>query len=33
MPKITHDQVRVPADVMPETEDLYVENYFKTLMT
>ena len=29
MPTITHDQVRVPADVMPEARDIYVENYMK----
>ena len=26
MPKITRDQVRVPADVMPDMRDTYVEN-------
>ena len=29
MPKITRDQVRVPADVMPESRDEYIENYLK----
>ena len=29
MPKITRDQVRVPADVMPDMRDTYVENYMK----
>lgn len=29
MPHITRDQVRVPVDVMPESRDEYVENYFK----
>ncbi len=29
MPKITADQVRVPADVMPEMRDVYVSNYMK----
>lgn len=29
MPKITHDQVRVPADVMPEAREIYIENYLK----
>lgn len=29
MPKITRDQVRVPADVMPESREEYVENYMK----
>lgn len=29
MPKITRDQVRVPADVMPESRDEYIENYMK----
>lgn len=27
MPKITRDQVRVPADVMPESREEYIENY------
>ena len=29
MPTITADQVRVPADVMPESREIYVENYMK----
>ena len=29
MPKITREQVRVPADVMPESRDEYIENYLK----
>ena len=29
MPTITRDQVRVPADVMPEARDTYIENYLK----
>ncbi|WP_165045447.1 aldolase [Adlercreutzia sp. ZJ138] len=29
MPTITRDQVRVPADVMPEAREEYVENYMK----
>lgn len=29
MPKITRDQVRVPADVMPESRDEYISNYMK----
>ena len=29
MPKITASQVRVPADVLPESRDIYVENYLK----
>ena len=29
MPTITRDQVRVPADVMPETRELYIDNYMK----
>ena len=29
MPKITRDQVRGPADVMPESRDEYIENYMK----
>ena len=29
MPKIPRDQVRVPADVMPESRDEYIENYMK----
>lgn len=29
MPQITRDQVRVPADVMPEARDVYVDNYMK----
>lgn len=29
MPKITRDQVRVPADVMPDMRDTYVDNYMK----
>lgn len=27
MPKITRDQVRVPADVMPEARETYIDNY------
>ena len=29
MPKITAAQVKVPVDVMPESRDLYIENYLK----
>lgn len=29
MPTITRDQVRVPADVMPEARDIYIDNYMK----
>ena len=29
MPQITRDQVRVPADVMPESRDEYIANYLK----
>ena len=29
MPKITKNQVRVPADVLPESRELYIENYLK----
>ena len=29
MPTITADQVRVPADVMPESREIYIENYMK----
>ena len=29
MPTITRDQVRVPADVMPEARENYIENYMK----
>lgn len=29
MPKITSDQVRVPADVMEGARDIYIENYMK----
>ena len=29
MPTITRDQVRVPADVMPETREEYIDNYMK----
>lgn len=29
MPQITRDQVRVPADVMPEARDIYIDNYMK----
>lgn len=29
MPTITRDQVRVPADVMPETRETYIDNYMK----
>lgn len=29
MPKITRDQVRVPADVMPDMRDEYISNYMK----
>ena len=29
MPSITPDQVRVPADVMPEARETYIENYMK----
>ena len=29
MPRITRDQVRVPADVMPETREEYIDNYMK----
>ena len=27
MPKITRDQVKVPADVMPEAREIYIDNY------
>ena len=29
MPKITAAQVKVPVDVMPESRDIYIENYLK----
>ena len=29
MPTITRDQVKVPADVMPESRETYIENYLK----
>ncbi len=29
MPTITRDQVRVPADVMPESRETYIDNYLK----
>lgn len=29
MPTITRDQVRVPADVMPESREAYIDNYMK----
>ena len=29
MPTLTRDQVKVPADVMPESRDAYIENYLK----
>ncbi len=29
MPTIAHDDVRVPADVMPESREAYIENYLK----
>jgi len=29
MPKITRNQVKVPADVMPESRELYIDNYMK----
>ena len=29
MPQITRDQVRVPADVMPESRETYIDNYMK----
>jgi DhnA family fructose-bisphosphate aldolase class Ia len=29
MPQITRDQVRIPADVMPESREIYVDNYMK----
>ena len=29
MPTITADQVRVPADVLPESRETYIENYMK----
>ena len=29
MPKLTRDQVKVPADVMPESREAYIENYMK----
>ncbi len=29
MPKITAEQVKVPVDVMPETREVYIENYLK----
>lgn len=27
MPKITRDQVKVPADVMPDARETYIDNY------
>ena len=32
MPTITRDQVRVPADVMPEARKNYIENGVKTAL-
>lgn len=29
MPQITREQVRIPADVMPESREIYVDNYMK----
>lgn len=29
MPKLTRDQVKVPADVLPEVRETYIENYLK----
>lgn len=29
MPTLTHDEVRVPADVLPEAREEYIENYLK----
>lgn len=29
MPKITRDQVKVPADVMPESREVFIDNYMK----
>lgn len=29
MPTLTHDQVRVPVDVMPEARETYIDNYLK----
>lgn len=29
MPKITREDVRVPADVLPESRELYIDNYMK----
>ena len=29
MPKLTRDQVRVPVDVMPESRELYIDNFLK----
>ena len=29
MPTLTHDEVRVPADVLPEAREAYIENYLK----
>ena len=29
MPTITRDQVKVPADVMPEARETYIDNYMK----
>ena len=29
MPTITRDQVKVPADVMPEAREIYIDNYLK----
>lgn len=29
MPKITRDEVRVPADVLPESRNTYIDNYMK----
>ena len=29
MPIITHDDVKVPVDVLPEAREEYIENYLK----
>ena len=29
MPTITHDDVKVPVDVLPEAREEYIENYLK----
>lgn len=31
MPKITRDQVKVPADVLADVRETYVDNYMKAI--